>query len=134
MNELWAALIGALVGGALTVLGTIIQARLQAKQEQHRAKLQAKLDLAREAIRYRLVQHRVIEPLNEIPIVFTDDPEAIRLYRSLRDGPPEQRDGALADLLLHLAKAVALPVHNSSDLVRGLTINEAPPYLSRREL
>ena len=76
--------------------------------------------LVREIMRYRLDQDKLVLPLNELPLMFGDDDETMRLVRALLVALPEQRTQFLADLINHLAKQVGLPPKvTTSDITRG---------------
>lgn len=122
MSELWVALVGAIVGGSLTVMGAVLQSRLLARLQVIRAREQARVDLVREIVRHRMDALKRHEPLNEVPLLFGDDTEALRLYRSLAgSGLSEaERTGVFRDLIVHLAKLTGMPTAAAGDIARGI--------------
>lgn len=120
MNEIWAAVVGAIVGAVLAGSGSFLQQRWsRGRAHQDRVEDDRKR-LVREIMRYRMDQDRLVLPLNEIPLMFGDDDETMRLVRALQTALPEQRTQFLADLINHLAKEVGLPPKvTTSDITRG---------------
>ena len=120
MNEIWAAVVGAIVGAVLAGSGSFLQQRWS-----HRRAHQDRIEddrkrLVREIMRYRLDQDKLVLPLNELPLIFGDDDETMRLVRALLGALPEQRTQFLADLINHLAKQVGLPPKvTTSDITQG---------------
>lgn len=120
MNEMWAAVVGAIVGAVLAGSGSFLQQRWsRGRAHQDRVEDDRKR-LVREIMRYRMDQDKLVLPLNEIPLMFGDDDETMRLVRALQTALPEQRTQFLADLINHLAKEVGLPPKvTTSDITRG---------------
>ena len=120
MNEIWAAVVGAIVGAVLAGSGSFLQQRWsRGRAHQDRIEDDRKR-LVREIMRYRLDQDKLVLPLNELPLMFGDDDETMRLVRALLAALPEQRTQFLADLINHLAKQVGLPPKvTTSDITRG---------------
>ncbi|HGQ6767431.1 hypothetical protein [Kocuria marina] len=120
MNEIWAAVVGAIVGAVLAGSGSFLQQRWsRGRAHQDRIEDDRKR-LVREIMRYRLDQDKLVLPLNELPLMFGDDDETMRLVRALLVALPEQRTQFLADLINHLAKQVGLPPKvTTSDITRG---------------
>ena len=120
MNEIWAAVVGAIVGAVLAGSGSFLQQRWsRGRAHQDRIEDDRKR-LVREIMRYRLDQDKLVLPLNELPLIFGDDDETMRLVRALLVALPEQRTQFLADLINHLAKQVGLPPKvTTSDITRG---------------
>lgn len=79
-------------------------------------------------MRYRLDQPHLIGPLNELPLMFGDDSEVLRLYREILNAPrddPEQSTRALTDLVDRLAVLVGLPGSvQISDIQHGMKLAE----------
>ena len=120
MNEIWAAVVGAIVGAVLAGSGSFLQQRWsRGRAHQDRIEDDRKR-LVREIMRYRLDQDKLVLPLNELPLIFGDDDETMRLVRALLGALPEQRTQFLADLINHLAKQVGLPPKvTTSDITQG---------------
>ena len=120
MNEIWAAVVGAIVGAVLAGSGSFLQQRWsRGRAHQDRIEDDRKR-LVREIMRYRMDQDKLVLPLNELPLMFGDDDETMRLVRALLVALPEQRTQFLADLINHLAKQVGLPPKvTTSDITRG---------------
>lgn len=121
--ELLAAIAGALIGGALTAGASYMQHRWSRKKDEEDRKKAAQMDVVRELMRHR-GGGDIYSALNEVPLVFGHDKEALTLYRSLFSllrqsasnlGVVDQANSTMADLLNHLGKLVGLPgdVRNS---------------------
>lgn len=119
--ELVAALLGAAVGAILTGVFGYLQSCWARGSQALAERDRQRLILVREIVRYRLDQERVIGPLNEIPLVFGDDDDALRLYRATLDAANvEDRTRSLTDLINRLALIVGLlPGVQVSDIQRG---------------
>lgn len=119
--ELLAALVGAVVGAVLTGVLSYFQGRWSRESQSRVERDRQRLALVREVMRYRLDQQRLIGPLNEIPLVFGDDEDALRLYReTLSSTGVEDRTRSLSDLINRLATLVDLPPRvQPSDIQRG---------------
>lgn len=112
---------GAFVGAGLTGAAGLITWALTEWSASRRAVSGARVALAREIIRHRGDQARVAEALNELPVVFGDDEEVLRLYRQFLDGV--RKDDALLDLVIRLSKVVRLNRRvTTSDLRRFLSV------------
>ncbi len=120
MNEIWAAVVGAIVGAVLAGSGSFLQQRWS-RRRAHQDRIEDdRKRLVREIMRYRLDQDKLVLPLNELPLTFGDDDETMRLVRALLVALPEQRTQFLADLINHLAKQVGLPPKvTTSDITQG---------------
>lgn len=120
-TELVAALAGAVVGAILTGVLSYFQSRWLRKSQSRAERDRQRLALVREIMRYRLDQQRLIGPLNEIPLVFGDDEDALRLYREiLSSASNDDRTRSLSDLINKRAKLVDLPPNvRVSDIQRG---------------
>ncbi|HFD7246617.1 TPA: hypothetical protein ACF38J_001678 [Streptococcus pyogenes] len=121
MNEMWAAVVGAIVGAVLAGGGSFLQQRWsRGRAHQDRVEDDRKR-LVREIMRYRMDQDTLVLPLNEIPLMFGDDDETMRLLRAMQTAPSsDQRTQFLADLINHLAKQVGLPPKvTASDITQG---------------
>lgn len=126
MNEIWAAVVGAIVGAVLAGSGSFLQQRWsRGRAHQDRVEDDRKR-LVREIMRYRMDQAKLVLPLNEIPLMFGDDDETMRLVRALQRALPDQtdlKDEIFADLINHLAKEVGLPPKvTTSDITRGFRL------------
>lgn len=120
MSEMWAAVIGAIVGAALAGCVSFLQQRWSRRHVQQDRIENDRKQLVREIMRYRFDVSKLALPLNEVPLIFGDDDEAMRLVRTLRAASSEQRTQFLADLINHLAKKVGLPPKvTTSDIMRG---------------
>lgn len=119
--ELLAALVGAVVGAILTGVLSYFQSRWSRESQSRAERDRQRLALVREIMRYRLDQQRLIGPLNEIPLVFGDDEDALRLYReTLSSTSNDDRTHSLSDLINRLATLVDLPPNvEVSDIQRG---------------
>lgn len=119
--ELIAALAGAVVGAILTGVLSYFQSRWSRESQSQAERDRQRLALVREIMRYRLDQERLIGPLNEIPLVFGDDEDALRLYReTLSSNSSQDRTRSLSDLINRLATIVDLPPKvQFSDIQRG---------------
>ena len=107
------ALFGALAGGLVSWLVTAWQLR----QQRNDRVRDAQLDLVRRAVRHK-DGSEIGTVLNEVPVVFSGDREALELYlKALPDADRVDMDRVVR-LLEHLAKAVGLPVQ-SEHLTRG---------------
>jgi hypothetical protein len=118
MNEIWAAVVGAIVGAVLAGSGSFLQQWWSRKDRVE----EDRKGLVREIMRYRMDQDRLVLPLNEIPLMFGDDDETMRLVRALalQTASLEQKTQTLTDLINHLAKEVGLPPKvTTSDITRG---------------
>lgn len=121
--ELVTALAGALVGAALTGVLGYFQSRwawgMQSRLERERGRIA----LVREIMRHRLDQQSLVGPLNEIPLVFGDDTDVMRLYReTLNAVDTSTRARSLTDLINRLAALVNLPSNvQGSDIQRGFS-------------
>jgi len=118
-----AALLGAVIGAVLTGVLTYVQYVWSSRAQVRAERSNQRLALVRELMRYRLDQARLIGPLNELPLVFGDDRDVLRLYRSVLDAVDDvARTRALTDLVNRLALLVGLPAEVSmSDIQRGFT-------------
>lgn len=119
---MWETILGAVVGGVLAIVGVVIQSRLSAKDEDRRAVAQARVALVRELMRYRIETSKAALPLNEVPALFWDDEEAVRLYRELvrGSGTGEPNADKIRDIIAHLCRAVGMEVATVSDIESGL--------------
>ncbi|WP_167195291.1 hypothetical protein [Brevibacterium pigmentatum] len=119
--EVVAALLGAGVGvaGSLVVgIATWALAELSTNKRELRA---SRVALAREIIRNRGDQRLVAASLNEIPVVFSDDAELLRLYRQFLDGV--RTDDALLDIVVRVSKVAKINANvTASDLKRFLSV------------
>ena len=120
-TELVAALAGAVVGAVLTGVLSFLQTFWSRKAQSRVERERQQLALVREIIRYRLDQKRLIGPLNEIPLLFGDDVDSLRLYREVLNARDvDDRTRSLSDLINRLASLVDLPPNvQPSDVQRG---------------
>ncbi|WP_430298007.1 DUF6680 family protein [Sinomonas sp. B1-1] len=120
-DALVAALAGAVVGTILTGVTAYVQNLLSRESQKRTERERQRLALVREIMRYRLEQKRLIGPLNELPLVFGDDDEVLRLYRETLDASDDgARTRKLTDLINRLASSVGLPPEvRVSDIQRG---------------
>ena len=120
-TELVAALAGAVVGVILTGALGYLQSRWSRESQARAERDRQRLTLVREIMRHRLNQRALIGPLNEIPLVFGDDDDALRLYReTLSSTSSDDRTRSLSDLINRLATLVDLPPNvRASDIQRG---------------
>lgn len=122
--ELVAAFAGAGVGALLTGVLGYLQIRWSRNSQLRVEHDSQRLALVREIMRYRLNQERLIGPLNELPLVFGDNDEVLRLYReTLNSTDTASKNRAITDMLNRLAKLVNLPPKvQESDIQRGFLI------------
>jgi len=123
-NELYAALLGAVVGAGCTGIMSYIQMRWTEKARLRTEYERLRLDLVREIMRYRLDQTNLIGPLNEVPLLFGDDDETLRLYReTLNASDGASRTQYLTELVNRLSRLVDLPANvDATDVQRGFTL------------
>jgi len=124
---MWETLIGTIVGGVIGWAASYSLYRVQRVSVVKDRVNEAKMNLVREVIRYRGDQKRLVGPLNEIPLVFGDDEETLRLYRSFINSDPSKDDHTqfLSDLVVHLAQSVGLPPSvQPSDITSTLQYSE----------
>lgn len=108
---------GAIIGAALTGLVTFLVALWGERQAKVRAKATARLALVREVMRYRGEQESLVQPLNEVPLLFGDDAEVMRHLRELRSASGNVKNEALRDLVNRLAHLTDLdPKVTASDI------------------
>ncbi|WP_402374974.1 hypothetical protein [Isoptericola rhizosphaerae] len=121
MEEFISAVVGAVVGAAIAGVISFKQQRYSADRQAADQDKADRMSLVREVMRYRLDQEKLIGPLNEIPLVFGYDEDAIRLYRETLDAQTSKlRTDKLSDLINHLATLVDLPATvRPSDISRG---------------
>jgi hypothetical protein len=119
-----ASFVGIFVGWLLSILTSRWERRACKEDERQRQRL----SLVREVMRYRLDQSRLVGPFNELPLMFGDDDEVLRLYREILNAPRddlEQRTRALTDLVDRLAVLVGLPGSvQISDIQRAMKFEE----------
>lgn len=120
-TELVAALAGAVVGAILTGVLSFLQTLWSRKSQSDAERDRQRLALVREIMRYRLEQKSLVGSLNEIPLLFGDDVDSLRLYReTLNARSIEDRTRSLSDLINRLASLVDLPSNvQASDVQRG---------------
>ena len=118
------SIVSIFVGWLLSILTSWWDRRARKEDERQRQRL----SLVREVMRYRLDQSRLVGPFNELPLMFGDDDEVLRLYREILNAPrddPEQRTRALTDLVDRLAVLVGLPGSvQISDIQRAMKFEE----------
>lgn len=121
--ELVAALAGAIVGATLTGVLGYFQSRWAGGAQSRLERDRERTALVREIMRHRLDQQSLVGPLNEIPLVFGDDEDVMRLYRgTLNAADASTRTRSLTDLINRLAALVNLPPKvNISDIQRGFS-------------
>ncbi|WP_157065979.1 DUF6680 family protein [Actinomyces sp. oral taxon 414] len=123
MDAIIASLVGVVVGWPLSILTSWRDRHVRKKDERQRQRL----SLVREVMRYRLDQPHLIGPLNELPLMFGDDSEVLRLYREILNAwdDHERRTSALTDLVNRLAVLVGLPGSvQISDIQHGMKLAE----------
>ena len=123
MDAIIASLVGVVVGWPLSILTSWRDRHVRKKDERQRQRL----SLVREVMRYRLDQPHLIGPLNELPLMFGDDSEVLRLYREILNARDdhERRTSALTDLVNRLAMLVGLPGSvQISDIQHGMKLAE----------
>jgi hypothetical protein len=117
---LWSGGLGVVLGSIITVVASYLQQRWAYKRRAQERRDLIRYELARNLMRYRLDFQKLLAPLNEIPLVFGDDEEALRLYRAVLQGVAgEQRNNDFADLIQHIARAAGLDAKVTSADVRG---------------
>ena len=123
-SEFGAALIGAILGAILTGVISYFQFRWSSAAQSRAERDQQRLLLVREIMRHRLKEELLIGPLNEIPLVFGEDHDALRLYREMLNAQgSDGRTRALTDLISRLAQLVELPSNvQHSDIQRGFQV------------
>lgn len=121
--EVFSALVGAVVGAVLAGGVSFLQQWWTRKRDRQDRIDDQRMSLVREIMRYRLDQQAVVKPLNEVPLLFGDDEEAMRLCRATLSAPTSShRSQLLADLINHLAKSVGLaPGVTQSDITNGFS-------------
>lgn len=125
-TELVAALAGAVIGAILTGALSFFQTLWSSKAQSHAERDRQRLALVREIMRCRLDQKHLVGPLNEIPLLFGNDVDSLRLYRETLNAPSiEDRTRSLSDLINRLALLVDLPSNvQASDVQRGFQYAE----------
>src|SRR4051812_11392338 len=97
--ELLAGVIGAVVGAVIAGITGFLQQNRSRRQQTEDRIWDNRARLVRELVRYRLDPPALIGPLNEVPLVFGHNPDALRLYRLMLDAADEgTRTRALTDL------------------------------------
>jgi len=121
-SEVIAALAGAGVGAFLAFVSSYLLLRLQGKQAKLARVEASRTALVRELARQRMDQVELVKALNEVPVVFGHDAEALRIYRAiLNDASDPARATNIADLINHLARTSGFSsTLQASDLGRGL--------------
>ena len=123
VNAIISSFGGVFVGWLLSILTSWWDRRARKEDERQRQRL----SLVREVMRYRLDQPHLIGPLNELPLMFGDDSEVLRLYREILNARDdhERRTSALTDLVNRLAVLVGLPGSvQISDIQHGMKLAE----------
>lgn len=105
MDAALAGIVGAIAGGVIgaiaTLIATVISGWLSARQ----ARNQARVALVREIMRYRGDQKRLVDGLNEVPLMFGHDDECMRSLRAVTGAASDDaRTNAVKDLIIRLAK------------------------------
>ncbi|MFT4225066.1 hypothetical protein [Micropruina sp.] len=121
-DALWSGVLGVIVGAVITVAASYFQQRWLNRQRDKERREQLRYELARDLMRCRLEWEKLLAPLNEIPLVFGDDSEALRLYRAVLHGQVgDQKNNDLADLIQHIGRSAGLSasVTSSSDVRVG---------------
>ena len=122
MIEIIAALAGAVIGAVITMLFWLIQHHIEEKEILDNEQRQDKRELVKNIMRKRMDTEALCTELNQIPLTFSDDPQAKELYRRLL----EASDGStktviLSDLVNHLAETMNFAGEiRPSDFTRGL--------------
>jgi hypothetical protein len=98
--------IGAISGAVTGGLISIFIAFFNARRERRRAVEAQRLNLAREVMRYRGDPERLVPSLNELPLLFGEDAEVMRLHRNLR--LKQDANSALKYLVQRLAALTGL--------------------------
>lgn len=126
--EVWAAVVGALVGALLAGVISWAQQQFSARIRQRERVEENRLVLVREIMRHRSSSELYL-PLNELPLVFGDDAEAMNLHRqllqrlrqrSMGQCSGEQCDSAMLDLINYLAQSVGLPPYVRQSDIAGV--------------
>lgn len=104
MDAAVAGIVGAVAGGVIGAIATLAATVLSGWQSARQARDQARVALVREIMRYRGDQQRLVDGLNEIPLMFGHDAECMRLLRAVTGaGSGEMRTNAVKDLIIRLA-------------------------------
>jgi hypothetical protein len=109
---------GAILGAGLTGLVTFGVAVWAERSSKRRAAVAARLTLVREVMRYRGNPARLVDPLNELPLLFGDDAEVLRLLRLLISSTGTAKDDALGDLLTRLGNLTGLDARVTGSDIR----------------
>ena len=123
VNAIIASFGGVFVGWLLSILTSWWDRRARKEDKRQRQRL----SLVREVMRYWVDQPHLIGPLNELPLMFGDDSEVLRLYREILNARDdhERRTSALTDLVNRLAVLVGLPSSvQISDIQHGMKLEE----------
>lgn len=122
------ALVSALVGGGISVFSSMFVLKWQGKRDTTERIADSRLAFVREVARNRMDYPQLVKILNEVPIVFGHDVEAVRLYRGVVDtSNDDERTRLVGDLVHHLAKTTGLsPGVQASDLLSGLVMKSTP--------
>lgn len=109
------AFMGALASLPVSLLVVHLQFRVEAKYRRR----QAQFDLVCDLAKYKSGP-RLAEALNQVPILFSEDPKALELWRAFRPEGNEPDFEAGAKMLQHLAAVVGLGSRiRQSDITAG---------------
>lgn len=127
-SEIWAAVIGAVLGAALAAGASFMQYHFSLKQREQDKAQEYKLSIVREIMRFR-GSSSVQLAMNEIPLGFGDDPQVMDLYRKLweklsvepkTDASSEQANSIMLDLLNELGRNVGLSSNVRASDLKGV--------------
>ncbi|MEV7607915.1 hypothetical protein AB0N61_00370 [Microbacterium sp. NPDC089320] len=135
MDAVTAGLVGAIAGAVIGALATLSATLVNGLLSARRARDDARTALVREVMRYRGDQKRLVDPLNEIPLLFGHDAECMRLLRGVA-GPNTDlgRTDALKDLIVRLASLAGISTTvTHSDITTPLAYNGLLPWGGSQE-
>lgn len=120
---------GVVLGAIITVMASYFQQRWLNNHRDKERRQSLQYEVARDLMRNRLDQRNILMSLNEIPLLFGDDDEAMRLYRAvLQPNDEVSRTHNLAALIQHIAKCAGLSAKvTSADVVTGFTYRDDAP-------
>lgn len=124
ISDVISALVGAGVGAVIAGVISFCQQRFARRTAADDEVDRQRLELVREIIRYKLNQDKLVEPLNEVFILFGDDSDTLRLVRKLLDTESgDARTAVLSELLNRLCRIVGVPGEvTQQDIDRGFMV------------